>query len=164
MNNFLKNKHLISRAGFGIHHNDIEKYKNTSHKNLYQELKTTSEYQVLQTDVKSVTSEKYLEMVKANDSRKSVNLFNRLYNASIRKSWHNQMINTPNQLREKMALFWHGHFSTRIQHGLYNKEIVEIFRKNSFENFLDLVFEVSKSSAMLNFLNNQQNKKIKPNE
>ncbi|MBN9338210.1 MAG: DUF1800 domain-containing protein [Chryseobacterium sp.] len=163
MNNFLKNKHLISRAGFGIHHNDIEKYKNLSPKKLYQELKNNSEYKVLLTDFPTVTPEQYLEMSKAQD-RKPLNQFNNLYNKNFRKSWHSQMINSPYQLREKMAFFWHGHFATRIQHALFNKEIIEIFRKNALGSFRDLVFDVSKSSAMLNFLNNQQNKKAKPNE
>ncbi len=163
MNNFLKNKHLISRAGFGIHHNDIEKYKNTSPKKLYQELKNTSEYQLLQIDVQAVMPEQYLEMSKTAD-KKIFNQYNKSYNNDIRKSWHSQMINTPYQLREKMALFWHGHFATRIQQSIFNKEIIEIFRKNALGNFRDLVFEVSKSAAMLQFLNNQQNRKAKPNE
>ncbi|WP_379969213.1 DUF1800 family protein [Epilithonimonas sp. UC225_85] len=163
MNNFLKNKHLVSRAGFGIHHNDIEKYKNISPKNLYHELRDISDYQILHTDVQSIMPEQYQEMSKSTD-RKPLNQFNKMYNIDVRKSWHNQMINTPYQLREKMALFWHGHFATRIQQPLFNKEIIEIFRKDGLGNFKNLVFEVSKSSAMLNFLNNQQNKKAKPNE
>ena len=163
MNNFLKNRHLISRAGFGIHHNDIEKYKNLSPKKIYQELKDTSDYQVLLTDYPAVTPEQYTEMSKATD-RKPLNQFNKNYNLAIMKSWHSQMINTPYQLREKMALFWHGHFATRIQQSLFNKQIIEIFRKNALGNFRDMVFEVSKSPAMLNFLNNQQNKKARPNE
>lgn len=163
MNNFLKNKHLICRAGFGIHHNHIEQYKNLSPTKLYQELKNNSDYQILETDFPAITAEQYLEMSKATD-RKPLNQFNKSYNASIRKSWHNEMTDSPNQLREKMALFWHGHFATRIQQSLFNKDIIEIFRKNALGNFRDLVFEVSKSPAMLNFLNNQQNKKAKPNE
>ena len=163
MNNFLKNKHLISRAGFGIHHNDIEKYKNLSPKKLYQELKNNSEYKVLLTDFPTVTPEQYQEMSKATDKR-PLNQFNKNYNSAISKAWHSQMINTPYQLREKMALFWHGHFATRIQQSLFNKDIIEVFRKNALGNFKDMVFEVSKSPAMLNFLNNQQNKKARPNE
>ncbi len=163
MNPFLKNKHLVSRAGFGIHHNDIEKYKNQNPKKLYQELKEKSGYLPLSTDVQPISPEQYQEMSKAAD-RQPLNQFNKNYNRSVRKSWHSQMISTPFQLREKMALFWHGHFATRLQQSLFNKDIIEIFRKNALGNFRDLVFEVSKSPAMLNFLNNQQNKKAKPNE
>jgi uncharacterized protein (DUF1800 family) len=35
---------------------------------------------------------------------------------------------------------------------------------NALGNFRDLLFAVSKAPAMLNFLNNQQNKKGHPNE
>jgi uncharacterized protein (DUF1800 family) len=68
-------------------------------------------------------------MSKATD-KKPLNQFNKNYNSAINKAWHSQMINTPYQLREKMALFWHGHFATRIQQSLFNKDIIEVFRKN----------------------------------
>lgn len=163
MDNFLKNKHLISRAGFGIHHNEIEKYKNRSPKDFYKEISNTGDYRILQTDIAGLSPEEYQELAKAVD-KKPVNLFNKNYNNAVKKSWHEEMIKSPSQLQEKMALFWHGHFATRIQQALFNKELVEIFRKNALGNFRDLVFAVSKSAAMLNFLNNQQNKKANPNE
>lgn len=163
MNNFLKNKHLISRAGFGIHHNEIEKYKNRSPKDFYKEISNTGDYRILQTDIAGLSPEEYQELAKAVD-KKPVNLFNKNYNNAVKKSWHEEMIKSPSQLQEKMTLFWHGHFATRIQQALFNKELVEIFRKNALGNFRDLVFAVSKSAAMLNFLNNQQNKKANPNE
>lgn len=163
MNNFLSNKHLISRAGFGMHHNDVEKYKRISPKKLYTELKSSQDYLPLVTDFPALTAEQYRELAKEPD-RKALNQFNKNYNSAIRKAWHTEMVNTTRQLQEKMALFWHGHFATRIQQSLFNKELVEIFRKNALGNFRDLVFEVSRSAAMLNFLNNQQNKKARPNE
>ncbi len=163
MNNFLKNKHLMSRAGFGIHHNDIEKYRNISPKKLYEDIKSDSNYQPLVTDFLALTPEQYRDLSKQPD-RKPLNQFNKNYNAAIRKAWHTEMVNTPDQLREKMALFWHGHFATRIQQSLFNKELIDIFRKHALGNFRNLLFLVSQSAAMLNFLNNQQNKKAKPNE
>ncbi len=163
MNNFLKNKHLMSRAGFGIHHNDIEKYRNKSPKKLYEEIKSDSNYQPLVTDFLALNPEQYRDLSKQPD-RKPLNQFNKNYNAAIRKAWHTDMVNTPDQLREKMALFWHGHFATRIQQSLFNKELIDIFRKHALGNFRNLLFLVSQSAAMLNFLNNQQNKKAKPNE
>lgn len=163
MNNFQKNKHLISRAGFGVHHNDIEKYNNIAPNNYYEEISNSTAYQALKTELQAISAEQYLEMSKDKD-KKPLNEFNKKYNADLRKAWHTEMINTRNQLQEKMALFWHGHFATRIQNALFNKEIIEIFRKYGLGNFRDLTFAVSKSAAMLNFLNNQQNKKARPNE
>jgi len=163
MNNFLKNKHLVSRAGFGIHHNDIEKLKNVSQKKLYLELKNKSDYKAIEIEAYKITPMQYQEMNKATD-KKLLNQFNRNHNLAIGKAWQDLMINSPNQLQEKMALFWHGHFATRIQHSLFNLDIINIFRKNALGNFKDLVFEVSKSPAMIQFLNNQQNKKARANE
>lgn len=163
MNNFLKNKHLASRAGFGVHHSDIEKLKNGNQKKLYEELKATSGYKPIEIEAYKITYPQYQEMSKATD-KKPVNQFNKNHNAAVGKAWQDLMINSPYQLQEKMALFWHGHFATRIQQSLFNVEIINIFRKNALGSFRDLVFEVSKSPAMLSFLNNQQNKKAKANE
>lgn len=163
MNNFQKNKHLLSRAGFGIHHNDVERLRDITQKKLYQELKSTSGYQPIEIEAYKITYPQYQEMSKSTD-KKPVNLYNKNHNTAIGKAWQDLMINSPNQLQEKMALFWHGHFATRIQQSLFNLDIINIFRKNALGSFRDLVFEVSKSPAMLNFLNNQQNKKAKANE
>lgn len=163
MNNFLKNKHLASRAGYGVHHNDIEKLKSSNQKKLYEQLKSTSNYKAIEIEAYKISYQQYQEMSKATD-KKPVNLYNKNHNAAIGKAWQDLMINSPHQLQEKMALFWHGHFATRIQQSLFNVDIINIFRKNALGSFRDLVFEVSKSPAMLNFLNNQQNKKAKANE
>jgi len=163
MNNFLKNRHLASRAGFGVHHNDIEKLKTITTKKLYQDLKSTASYQPIEIAAYKMSYPKYQELAKASD-KKPVNLYNKNHNAAISKAWQDLMINGENQLQEKMAVFWHGHFATRIQQSLFNLDIINILRKNALGSFRDMLFEVSKSPAMLNFLNNQQNKKAKANE
>jgi uncharacterized protein (DUF1800 family) len=163
MNNFLKNRHLASRAGFGVHHNDIEKLKTITTKKLYQDLKSATSYQAIEIAAYKMSYPQYQEMAKASD-KKPVNLYNKNHNAAISKAWQYLMINGENQLQEKMAVFWHGHFATRIQQSLFNLDIINIFRKNALGSFRDMLFEVSKSPAMLNFLNNQQNKKAKANE
>lgn len=87
--------------------------------------------------------------------------------ATIKKlnlQWLEEMANSPQQLREKMALFWHGHFACRSQNGYFQQQILSIIRTHALGNFATLLREVSKSAAMLQFLNNQQNRKQKPNE
>ncbi|MCG2792212.1 MAG: DUF1800 domain-containing protein [Weeksellaceae bacterium] len=163
MNNFPNNKHLVSRAAFGLHHNDVDQIKKMGQKKLYKLLKDTSNYQPIEIEAYKISSQQYLEMAKAED-RKALNQFNRNHNVAIAKAWQDLMISSPHQLQEKMALFWHGHFATRIQQSIFNLEIINIFRKNAIGSFRDLLFEVSRSPAMLNFLNNQQNKKAKANE
>ena len=68
------------------------------------------------------------------------------------------------QLLEKMSLFWHGHFATRTFHILYDQEMLNVIRQNALGNFRQLLIGVSKTASMIQFLNNNQNKKDHPNE
>lgn len=81
--------------------------------------------------------------------------------------WYRQMITTKSPLTERMTLFWHNHFTSstkkvRIPKLMYNQNV--LLRKNSLGNFKTLLHEISKDPAMLLYLDNQQNRKNKPNE
>jgi uncharacterized protein (DUF1800 family) len=78
--------------------------------------------------------------------------------------WINEMATSGAQLREKMAFFWHGHFACRNLNIYYQQLLLHSIRTNALGNFGDLLREVSKSAAMINFLNNNQNRKDHPNE
>jgi uncharacterized protein (DUF1800 family) len=74
------------------------------------------------------------------------------------------MVNSDAQLREKMSFFWHGHFACRNLNVFFQQELLHVIRRNALGNFRDLLHDVSKTGAMLNFLNNNQNRKDHPNE
>lgn len=78
--------------------------------------------------------------------------------------WMDQMINSQAQLREKMSLFWHNHFSCRVVNSFFQQELLHVIRTNALGNFGQMLKEVSRCPSMLQFLNNQQNKKGRPNE
>jgi uncharacterized protein (DUF1800 family) len=63
-----------------------------------------------------------------------------------------------------MAFFWHGHFACRNLNVFFQQQLLAIIRQNALDSFPTLLKEVSKAPAMLNFLNNQQNRKGHPNE
>ena len=65
---------------------------------------------------------------------------------------------------EKMTLFWHNHFACKTNDPYQMQELNNIMRKHALGNFRTLLTEVSKSPAMLLYLNNAQNKKDKINE
>ena len=98
------------------------------------------------------------------DERKMVQQKNREGVRNLNMYWMHQMVNTSSQLREKVAFFWHGHFACRNLNVFYQQGLLDTIRTNALGNFGTLLKEVSKSAAMLNFLNNQQNKKDHPNE
>ena len=78
--------------------------------------------------------------------------------------WLQEMTESPAQLLEKMSLFWHGHFASKTVNIIYDQALLNVIRENALGNFRDLLFEVSKTASMIQFLNNNQNKKGHPNE
>lgn len=78
--------------------------------------------------------------------------------------WLDEMVHSPAQLREKMAFFWHGHFACREINIFFQQNLLDILRRHALADFGTLLREVSRSAAMLAFLNNQQNRKQQPNE
>src|SRR5690606_18457301 len=97
--------------------------------------------------------EKKMRQQKSRESIRNLNL-----------EWMSEMVNSGAQLREKLAFFWHGHFACRNLNIFYQQSLLDILRRNALGNFGTMLKEVSRSAAMLNFLNNQQNRKGHPNE
>ena len=85
----------------------------------------------------------------------------------IQQWWLSRMITTPRPLEEKMTLFWHGHFATNyrgIQDSYHMFLQNQLFRHNAVGNFKALSHGIIRDPAMLRYLNNDQNRKQKPNE
>ena len=81
--------------------------------------------------------------------------------------WANRMLTTPQPLREKMALFWHGHFaSNEAKVRDYRKLLgqLQLFEKQGTGNFRDLTVAVAQGPAMLEFLDAGVNVKGASNE
>ena len=81
--------------------------------------------------------------------------------------WLRRMANGPHPLQEKLTLFWHGHFTTSAKDEraallMWNQN--ELLRRNAVGNFREFVRQISRDPAMLDYLNNQQNRKARPNE
>ncbi len=173
ISNRLKNQHLLWRAAFGPMAENAASLDDISQKKLWQLLvktssKTPQKIQVAQNladglykGVQDAAMQDKLaraEMAKkrrqqSRDDIKSLNIM-----------WLAEMINSEAQLREKMSLFWHGHFACRVINSYFQQELLHSIRTNALGNFGDLLKAVSKSPGMLQFLNNQQNRKGKPNE
>jgi len=81
--------------------------------------------------------------------------------------WMKRMASGPFPLQEKLTLFWHGHFTTSAKDeraALLMWQQNELLRRQSAGNFREFVRQISRDPAMLDYLNNQQNKKAHPNE
>jgi uncharacterized protein (DUF1800 family) len=88
-----------------------------------------------------------------------------LLQRDLNLQWLDQMATSRAALRERMALFWHNHFACRInQRPRFMLDYVNTLRQHALGNFGELLVAISKTPAMLQFLNNQQNRKNAPNE
>jgi uncharacterized protein (DUF1800 family) len=81
--------------------------------------------------------------------------------------WLKRMAYGPHPLQEKLALFWHGHFTTSFRDErsawlIWRQN--ELLRRKAATNFHVFVKEISRDPAMLQYLNNNQNRKGRPNE
>ncbi|WP_142725931.1 DUF1800 family protein [Chryseobacterium sp. ON_d1] len=160
-----KNKHLLWRAGFGVGINQIDDLKNKNTKTLMNELFKEDSFKEVTYDTPDpVFAADYMNSTASAEMKKEMQRINREQNNELNLNFLNTIVNSKEQMREKMAFFWHGHFASRVVNPKFNRQLLNTIRKNALGNFKELLFEVSQSPAMLNFLNNQQNKKDHPNE
>lgn len=172
--NRLKNQHLLWRAAFGPMAEMSESLDTLDDRKLWKMLKQSSAgVPEKLTPVSRTLSDMYEnrsmaggEMSAADRAQLGVNLRRQSREdlAAMNIEWLSMMVNSKAQLREKMSLFWHGHFATRQPNSYFQQGLLSVIRTHALGNFRTLLTEVSKSAAMLSFLNNQQNRKRHPNE
>jgi len=169
-----KNQHLMWRAGFGPAAEQLEQLKQISPQQLFKALQKASakkpEYidvadnylkgLMMGIDDAAKQSKKDLE----KEDKKTIRQKQRDSIKNLNLTWLDEMVDSNAQLREKLSLFWHGHFASRNINVFYQQGILDVIRGNALESFRDLLHGVSKSPAMLNFLNANQNRKGHPNE
>lgn len=161
---FINNKHLLSRAAFGVGIQQLEDLKTKDSNFFLQNLLREDNFLEVIYTTSDVETLDYMNNQSPAEKKKEIQKINRQQNEELNLNFLDKIVNSKEQLREKMSFFWHGHFASRVQNPKFNKQILNVIRKNALGNFRDLLFEVSQAPAMLNFLNNQQNKKDHPNE
>jgi uncharacterized protein (DUF1800 family) len=101
------------------------------------------------------------------EERQAVQRANREAMGEIRGWWVQRMISSPRPLEEKLTLFWHGHFTSSVEDVKNARHMFrqnEFLRQNCAGNFHSLVLGISRDPAMLRYLDNNTNRKGKPNE
>ena len=81
--------------------------------------------------------------------------------------WVLRMLLTKRPLQEKLTLFWHNHFAIsaeKVFDGPTVLTYLQLLRKNANGNFRSMLHDVSKSSAMVLYLDTHRSFKGKPNE
>jgi uncharacterized protein (DUF1800 family) len=156
-------QHIARRACFGMFYKDIKPLCNLSKSEFIDKIFEDSKYYspLYFKDIAGIDDLKK-EMTK--EDKKEIKQKSRQDLKDLNILWIDKMINDKAQLTEKMTLFWHGHFACRSPIAEFVLNQNNLIRKNSLGSFRDLVHNISKDPAMLQFLNNQQNTKDHPNE
>ncbi|HZK65464.1 MAG TPA: DUF1800 domain-containing protein [Puia sp.] len=169
-----KNQHLLWRAGFGPSADQFKQIRNQSSGKLFRSMLEACQKAPVLFDVAD-SGLKAMVMAARNNPFPQRRNFSPEEKKDLRKQsvqdiktlnvrWLQEMTDTDAQLREKMSLFWHGHFASKTANIFYDQELLNIIRQHALGNFRDLLFSVSKSASMIQFLNNNQNRKDHPNE
>ncbi len=58
---------------------------------------------------------------------------------NLNQIWMAEMVNSPAQLRDKMAFFWHGHSVCRNLNVFYQQGLLGVIRTNALGSFRDLL-------------------------
>ncbi|HXB41635.1 MAG TPA: DUF1800 domain-containing protein [Bacteroidia bacterium] len=157
--------HLYSRAGFGISIRDAQKLQ-VKNKNEIVDLLLSIEGKQAYLDCIQLDEMPSGEQMKSLSKEEKKDLGKEARNKIqyLNTTWIKQLVTSPAPLLEKTTLFWHGHFACRIENPYTIQQLNNIQRQFAFSPFKDLLLAVSKSPAMLQFLNNRQNHKQQPNE
>jgi uncharacterized protein (DUF1800 family) len=159
-----EHKHLLFRAGFGP---DLAAWQSAGKPSrqeavkqlfarsqraepLSAELPDTPDAQ----DLRAMSQEQRQELIKQN--RESIRALNVL--------WLSRMATSEAQLREKMTFFWHDHFACRLHGARLVQWQNNTLRTHALGKFGELLSAIARDPGMLQFLNNQQNRKEHPNE
>jgi uncharacterized protein (DUF1800 family) len=86
----------------------------------------------------------------------------------LKSWWYAEMIATPTPLTERMTLFWHNHFVSGFDGVGYNVHRMwdqnALFRREAGGNFATLLYAMLSDPILLRYLDNQTNRKGRPNE
>ena len=173
--NRLKNQHLLWRAAFGPMVEITSSLDKKSSSEIWKLLKETSkpvpDKIVVADDMTDGMMNGLKSTVAMNQTTDDKAMMQRIKRKQRRTEisnlnliWLSEMVNSKAQLREKIAFFWHGHFACKVLNSFFSQDLLHVLRTNALGNFGTMLKEVSKSPAMLQYLNNQQNRKGHPNE
>lgn len=166
-------RHLFGRAGFGATPAQLDDALRQPLRRVVRRFFTDSdsvaELRVVEAD-ENVTKGQLKELLRDGQLDRAMLKERIRLNADLVRQlnlqWLDRMASGRGALREKMALFWHGHFACRTmgRNPLFMQQYANTIRQHALGRFGDLLMAVSKEPAMLQFLNNQQNRKGAPNE
>lgn len=159
-------KHLYWRAGFGMSPEDWMERRHWSIRRAVDQIfKEASQDRTIKAAISSATEQlpKFFEMM--DMSREERRKRGREMTIANKADWIEMMAEGKgSSLKHRMMLFWHGHFACRITQPKLILQQLSVLEAHGLGYFRDLLLGIARDPAMIRYLNNQQNRKRKPNE
>lgn len=169
-----QSRHLLFRAGFGGKPQEIANLTQAGSSKAVETLLSgpTETFPVpswLEELRTMPPPHKYLAQADEQTKRKFRQLMQQ-HSREVVASWIHQMMSSPtpaDMLHQKMTFFWHSHFATSMQKvrspvSIYDQ--IKFFQDHALGNYGDILHGIIHDTAMLKYLDNDQNRKGKPNE
>lgn len=172
-------QHFYWRAGFGESYKIVNDSEKLSAKQLFRKIRKDAEsfrpidvvdMQEIVAELKqlremrNIKKDEKMELEMAREKFKDLKKEQKEEQGTLNTTWLDLMSAEKGGLREKMALFWHGHLVSRSLNPAFSQKYLNTIRAFALGKFGDLLIAVSQEPSMLQFLNNKQNKKRSPNE
>jgi uncharacterized protein (DUF1800 family) len=162
-------EHLYNRAGFGARPNEVDYALRTGHAAIVEQFLAgfAQPGDPFFVDPPSRPERRDYD---EEGFRKAIDAFRRDERALLvgyAGWWIDQMVEARDPLREKMVLFWHGYFTSSARDVKSASAMVqqnELFHRLALGSFRELLRAIVRDPAMLEYLDNNQNRKESPNE
>ncbi len=146
--------HLMRRAGFGAHRDELERRLATGYEQTVEELLDPEKHDIPEVDEEVLF--RYMPNLEYCTSPR-LGRMEVIY----------RMMNSQRPLEEKMSLFWHQLFATgeaKINKAQEMVDQMALFRKYGMGSYQELLVELARNPAMIYWLDNNENHKDAPNE
>ncbi len=164
MTNLQQIHHFLSRASFGPSFRYLTSYRDHTPADIVKQVfRASQEFTELDAVEPETVMPSYSSAL-TEEQKRERRKKQREQLLDLNKEWIVKMCTTDAVLREKMTLFWHDHFACNTKEPFFARDLNNILRRNALGSFGNMLLEVSKSPAMLQYLNNQQNRAKSPNE
>ncbi len=159
---------LYRRGGFGLGGDELDRLAGTSYGQAVDELLAGLTAPDTRADaVGAPTFTPYARVAADEQARKAQAKQLLAEVAALQKWWMGRMLVSSTPLREKLTLFWHGHFATAVSKVRDPKLMYlqnQLFRTVGAGSFETLTQAVAKDGAMMVWLDTVTDKRQHPNE
>ena len=164
-------RHLLERTGFGTPLHSLKKLKGKTRRQGVQmivEGLQKKSWNPPPSWVRGVAPPYWARGDMDEPEKQRFNMARDREMGEFRLWWVKEMLETPSPQTERLVLFWHNHFVSTYpaldekSTSLARQNLM--FRKQGSGNFRVMLKEIIRDAAMLNYLDNDNNKRNAPNE